>query len=331
VLSVAPVAIPQSANTVFGSGYSLPLPVFAAPGGITNLFVQGVGNSLAGPVTASSLPLPDTLAGISVTIEGTVAGHALVAPILAVRPISTCVNPPTLGACGRYTAITVQIPFEFGPSLPTTVPNAGRLVVSENGVAGGPFEIWPGNDRVHVLTACDFPAGCGSGNPLVTHSDGTLVYVNSPAKPGEELVMYALGLGATNPSVATGQASPSPAAVTREQFQLSFDFAANTPPSDRLVVPPECATLPTCPLTQPRFSGLTPGFAGLYQVNFIVPTPPPGTPPCNNNTTPASNLTVSLIGETFDGACICVDTSGNLGSKIAVGSASIRHRVQNLP
>lgn len=58
----------QTNNTIFGSGYSLPVPIPASPGDVINVFVQGVGSKLTQPVTASGTPLPTTLGGISVSL-----------------------------------------------------------------------------------------------------------------------------------------------------------------------------------------------------------------------------------------------------------------------
>src|SRR5262249_61091697 len=58
----------QTANTVVGAGYTLPTPITVAPGQVITLFVQGVGNNLTRPVQADRLPLPTTLAGISVSM-----------------------------------------------------------------------------------------------------------------------------------------------------------------------------------------------------------------------------------------------------------------------
>jgi hypothetical protein len=109
------------------------------------------------------------------------------------------------------------------------------------------------------------------------------------------------------------------------QFRLNFDYRLNAPPTSQLILPPACSPISpeTCSQLRPLFSGLTPGYAGLYQVNFIVPTPPPGMPPCNV-TNISSNLTVTLIGiSSFDGGGICVDTSGNAGSKIDPASGTV--------
>jgi hypothetical protein len=127
------------------------------------------------------------------------------------------------------------------------------------------------------------------------------------AKPGEELVIYTLGLGVTTPAVKEGEASPTPAATV--SVGLDFDFSPNAGPS----TPGQRRDPGTPPL--PVFAGLSPGSAGLYQVNFVVPTPPPGTPACFG--TVHSNLTVSVIGaNSTDGAGICVTSSDGTHLKL---------------
>jgi uncharacterized protein (TIGR03437 family) len=88
------------------------------------------------------------------------------------------------------------------------------------------------------------------GRLIVQHGDFVLVDESNPARRGEMLIMYLVGLGATNPAVASG--APSPAAP--------------------LAVPLEGATVTVD--GQPAnivFSGLTPFGVGLFQINFEVP------------------------------------------------------------
>jgi len=127
------------------------------------------------------------------------------------------------------------------------------------------------------------------------------VTAGSPARGGEEVVAYAVGLGLTTPAVPTGQPAAT-ATPAYETFVLDFNFRPNA-----LATRPMQPTLLWLPpgVYFPLYSGLTPGFVGLYQINFVVPPPPAGIQACFG--TVQSNLTVSVGGQTsFDGAGICV-------------------------
>src|SRR5229473_1010303 len=205
----------QTSNVVFGAGYFPPMPVLGAPGSVVKLFVQGIGSKLAGPVAATRFPLPTVLAGISVTLNQAIGPQPIPLPMLAVRPISTCLNQ--MPSCGSYVEVTVQIPFELYTDGGTRPPALAYLTVSENGVSGGAIELSAQTSRAHVL--------------VISRADGSLINFDHPVKSGEELVMYALGLGLTTPAVPTGQATPESAPKTSTSFQLNFDYRPNAPPS----------------------------------------------------------------------------------------------------
>jgi uncharacterized protein (TIGR03437 family) len=300
----------QSANPniILGAGYRVPI-VSVAPGQIITIFAAGVGSTLAQPVYAGPGKLPTTLAGISVTIQ---QGDNIPAPILSVNSAPQC---PT---CSVIAVITIQVPYELitphcvaSEVMCTTVPTS--FFVTENGVAGVPSLLNLMADQVHILTVCDsvLPGPLryfliGSCQPEVTHANGTLVSNTNPATAGEELVAYAVGLGATKPAVPTGAPAAEPV-PTAQTFGLDFNFhpdalASKPFPSNVL---PNNYTLPI-----PLFAGLTAGYVGLYQINFVVPKVPAGSPPCVAGQGPglvSTNLTVSIGGSaSFDGAAICV-------------------------
>ena len=314
VTALVPLAsvclLAQPPDSLVASGYLLPTGATVAPGQVLRLYVQEVGASLTGPVFADSVPLPTTLADISISVQG------LPVPIFAVVPFSSCTGTVFVTdlfllqhshPCRSFVAITVQIPFEIPVSgAPANAAVSVDVIISEGGVAKVAVAMNTLNDQIHVITACDNGQGlarstaalanapCGG---LAFHSDGTPA-VNSqgfvrPAEPGEQLVMYALGLGPTTPPAQTGQPSPSSAMVP---VQIGFDFSPNAPPK-----------YPLYQTQHPNlvFAGLTPGSVGLYQINFTVPQPPPGTPSCPSNGG-VSNLTVSIGILSFDGAALCV-------------------------
>jgi uncharacterized protein (TIGR03437 family) len=83
--------------------------------------------------------------------------------------------------------------------------------------------------------------------------------INSAAHPthaGDVLTVYAIGLGATSPSVAAGAAAPSAEPLARVNPTPTVDFGTGSFGTQ----------------VAPAFAGLTPTAAGLYQVNVVVPS-----------------------------------------------------------
>jgi hypothetical protein len=316
--------------TLAGTGYTYPAIIDVAPGQITTLFVIGLKIVLSSPVNATTIPLPDTLAGIAVTLNQT-GNQSTPVPLLSVRQVSACSDGAAtapgseLTADCLITAITVEIPFELLPA-PSSPVFAAELVITENGNVSKAFSVSPVLDHLHVVNTCDsFPApkvastwGCG---PLVTHGDGTLVSIDTPAQAGEEIVIWAYGLGQTSPVAKTGQASPSPAATlssglpdippSSTPLYLQFDFRTNAIPS-----PPFVNRMAATPPPTPIFAGLTPGQVGLYQINVTIPSTIPAVDKCGSTcshvactgyNTVTSNLTIDIGGNlSWDGAAICV-------------------------
>ncbi|HKX00499.1 MAG TPA: hypothetical protein VJN43_22360 [Bryobacteraceae bacterium] len=290
----------QSGGIILTAGYTNPIPLRLSPGQVVTLYVAGIG-PLAKSVSATGLPLPLTLGGISVSMIQTYGPFGPFAvPLIHAVPFSTCLSTG-FGTvpCAEGAAITVQIPFELIPNIPGQLgpPNVARLTASDGTATSTAIDINPVPDQIHVLNGDDaLFIDSVSGGPMVTHANGTLVTTTAPATAGEELVMYLVGLGSTNPAVPTGAASPRVAPITPNPPPLiGFDFRPNAVPMRPL---PGSAS--------PIFSGLTPGGVGLYQVNFVVPPVPAGTATCTQT---GSNLTVTVAGITsFDGAAICVAT-----------------------
>jgi uncharacterized protein (TIGR03437 family) len=83
------------------------------------------------------------------------------------------------------------------------------------------------------------------------------------AHAGDVLVLYAVGLGATAPAATAGQASPGAPGLANvtPTPQVCFGGANVVTAADTV-----CVT--------PFFAGLTPGYFGLYQINFVVPDLP---------------------------------------------------------
>jgi uncharacterized protein (TIGR03437 family) len=181
-----------------------------APGSIASVYGSGLAPSTA---TANAFPLPTTLGGASVSVNG------VAAPLLYSSP----------------SQINFQVPFEVSGTATVSV-TAGGLQTATKGV---PLRnTAPG---IFLLS---------QGWAASINQDGSVNSADDAAAPASVIAVYATGLGAVNPSVATGAQAPA--------VPLSLVTALVT------------ATVGVQPVPV-VFAGLAPGYAGLYQVNLMVP------------------------------------------------------------
>jgi uncharacterized protein (TIGR03437 family) len=189
-----------------------------APGMIASLF----GANLAASTSAVTgpPPLPPTLAGTTLFING------VPAPLFYVSPAQVNFQVP-YGVTGASVEILLRT--QAGEAAMRFARADGSPGIFQNG-------------------------GVGS----IIHANGTQVSQAAPAQRGEELVLFASGLGEVQPPVASGTAAPS------------------SPSAGTVIAPTVRVAGATAEV---RFSGLAPGFVGLYQVNFVVPPDASGTVP----------------------------------------------------
>ena len=132
--------------------------------------------------------------------------------------------------------VNFQVPFEI-------TAGTASVTVSGNGLTSSAV-------NVQVLTAAPGLFFDSSGHAIVQNQDSSLNSPANPAKVGSTIVAYLTGSGPLDHSVADGAATPG--------SPLSSATSATA------------ATFGTVPGTV-SFTGLTPGFVGLVQMNVVVP------------------------------------------------------------
>jgi uncharacterized protein (TIGR03437 family) len=235
-LNVAPAGVAQVAfggvvdNAAFATGQAV------AAGSIAAVF--GTQLSSSGPAFAGGFPLPTSLGGVQVLING------VAAPIFYVDPGQVDVQIPSSRGAGQ---VTVQVARDGQPGnrVSTTIDSLAPRLFALRQFAAAP-----------------------DGNPfgLVLNSDGTLALPQNigvpahPARRGDIVTIYALGLGPTSPSVNTGNPAPSSEPLARLTNSIQVLYGAGN--ADAV-----SAT--------PAYAGLAPTFAGLYQINVLIPVNAP--------------------------------------------------------
>lgn len=143
--------------------------------------------------------------------------------------------------------VNAQVPWNVLPSGELT--GTANVVVSVNGVASAPQSVAIGQFSPNLFAA--------GGFAIAINPDGTLAApVNSipglptrPARAGEALLLLANGLGAVNPEIQSGHPG-LPVRNTTTTPEVLFGGVPATP----------------------GFSGLSPEFPGINQINVVVPS-----------------------------------------------------------
>ncbi len=248
-------AIGASNNVFLGAGvsfadsdnYELMIGIKARDLSGTGIFINPAG-VLNG---ASFAPVGNPIApGQFIGIFGTGLGpaNAVVAPSVPF--------PTTLGGV----SITVQgrpapLYFVSANQISALVPFATSGTSAEIVIRQGNQE----SNRVTVPVSRTSPGiyavsqnGVGAG--AILKADFTPVLPSSPTRRGDTVLIYLTGLGALNPALADGAAAPG-ATLSRVTDTVNVYIGGQR------------ATV--------SFAGAAPGFAGLYQLNVVIPANAP--------------------------------------------------------
>jgi len=138
------------------------------------------------------------------------------------------------------------------PSL--LLPGAVALTVEVNGIAGPEVQLLLRDTAPGLFTLAD-------GITLIgVHGDWSLITGEAPAQAGEEVVLFATGLGITTPSTPSGQI---PQGARQIKDHANFQVWLNGIPLDPAAI---------------DYVGVAPGYAGVYQINITLPDDLPRNP-----------------------------------------------------
>jgi uncharacterized protein (TIGR03437 family) len=211
--------------------------VFLNPAGILN--------------SASFAPVTNPIApGQFITLFGSGLGPAtpLVAPTI---PFPTNLGGISVTVQGR----PAPLYFVSANQISALVPFATSGISADVVVRAGNQE----SNRVTVAVSRTAPgvyslSQNGIGPAAMLKADFSVVSPANPARPGETILIYLTGLGALDPPVGDGAAAPA-------------NTLSRVTSNVNVYIGGQRATV--------SFAGAAPGFAGLYQVNAVIPANAP--------------------------------------------------------
>jgi uncharacterized protein (TIGR03437 family) len=227
-----------------------------AQGSLATLFGGGVASDT---VTVSATTWPKTAANRQLVVN-----DDLQAPIYYIGPTQVNFQVPSNAPLGSV-------------RIAVRTADTGELV------AGGSLLV--SSAAPGIFTANQ----SGTGQAAVLNQDFSINSASNPAPAGSTISIYGTGQGQVSPAVIDGTA------------------AGSSPLSNTIAVPTTSGT--TCLNSQPsmcvavgssfgdvKYSGLAPGFIGLWQINVLIPPGTTGVVPVRVviNGTPSNTVTIAV-------------------------------------
>jgi uncharacterized protein (TIGR03437 family) len=205
-------------------------------GSLAAMFGTGLA---ANTVTSSSLPWQTTLLNRQITID-----DQTLSPIYYMSPTQANFQMPSNAALG-----TQRVALRVG--------DTGELV------AGGNVLISPASPGIFTVNQS------GSGQAAVINQDNTINSASNPAAVGSTVTLYGTGQGPVSPAVQDGAAAGTAP-------NLSYTVAVPTSNANTCLnsQPSMCVAIGSN-FGNVQYSGMAPGFVGLWQINVTIPQ---GTP-----------------------------------------------------
>ena len=234
------LAQPQVANNGVLNGGSFIVGQAVSPGSVVSIFGSGLA---AGTLIGDTVPLSASLGSTAVFFNGEQA-------------------PLYFVSAGQ---INAQLPWDL---LPSGATSGTVNITVENGAATS----IPMSVQLAALAPGIYSIPAGVGYAVAINADGSIAappgaipgIATHPANPGDVLILYANGLGPVGVPNSSGGLTFSPPALGA----ASLDATRYTLTAPTLLVGGAQAQL--------IFSGLTPQFVGINQINFVVPAVTPG-------------------------------------------------------
>ncbi len=239
--------------------YSLMVGVHAPSFSGTGVYLNPIGVANAAsfqPVTASIAPgemivlygsglststvsapggssLPTSLNGVSVTIDGSMC------PIFYVTP----------------TQLAVIVPYEVA----SNTTGLANIQVTNNKVASDTVQVYLTDAAPASFSAKATGIGYAAA---VDYTSGQIISTAHPVSAGDTIILFLTGLGTVTPTIADGALAPS----------TSLNWSDVSQAGNLAVYFDDYTNGTTGNLGTVQFAGLAPTFAGLYQINVVVPS-----------------------------------------------------------
>jgi uncharacterized protein (TIGR03437 family) len=242
----AQIGAVNATSDQYGLFFAVRAPSFVGPG--IFLSPEGVVNG------ASFAPAPNPVCpGAIVSLFGSglaprESGPLPPLPLPTTREgVSATVNGTTAALFSVSAGqVNIQVPFGL-------TGNTATVVVTNAGTRSNEVTLPLGRTCPGIFSYSDAQS---PNRAIILHADFTLVTPASRARAGETVIIYLTGLGDLNPPVPTGAGNPGSPLSTAVDRQVQILFGG------------EAATNVT-------FIGGAPFFAGLNQINAVIPANAP--------------------------------------------------------